>query len=116
MSQKMLYNALSMKLKRSDIQRDTSLNIIAQAEIPGFLNPYMNILKGLVYNRSREYQLAENEFQKYIDARPKDPEGYRLIANVYNSEGKETEANASLQKSQTLSGTKLEAFKQPISH
>ncbi len=116
MSQKMLYNALSMKLKRFDIQRDTSLNIIAQAEIPGYFNPYMNILKGLVYNRSGEYQLAESEFQKYINARPKDPQGYRLIANVYQSEGKETEANASLQKSQTLSGTKLEAFKQPISH
>ena len=58
MSQKMLYNGLSMKLKRFDIQRDSSLNIIAQAEIPGYFNPYMNILKGLVYNRSGEYQLA----------------------------------------------------------
>jgi len=116
MSQKMLYNALTMKLKQSDIQRDSSLNIIAQAEIPGYLNPYMNILKGLVYNRSGEYQMSEYEFKKYIDARPKDPEGYRLIANIYHYEGKETEANACMQKSQALSGTKLETFNQTIPH
>jgi tetratricopeptide (TPR) repeat protein len=116
MSQKMLYNALTMKLKQSDIQRDSSLNIIAQAEIPGYLNPYMNILKGLVYNRSGEYQMSEYEFKKYIDARPKDPEGYRLIANIYHYEGKETEAIGCMQKSQALSGTKLETFNQTIPH
>jgi tetratricopeptide (TPR) repeat protein len=64
---------------------------------------------GTVYSKEgkeaeaqEEYQIALENFQKYIDAEPNDPMGYMYIGAVYTKMGQPEKAQEAFQKSNEL--------------